>query len=527
MFRRSIIPTILVAGIVGIGLMLGGSQLKADSMISPVVDTAETSPVDVAAPVLDTQSGSPHPVYDRLLDAQLRAVIAENDLTGDPTIGRNLPSIEDPMAQLGKKLFFTKALGGDGDSACATCHLPTLGGGDGLALSIGVGANDPDLIGPGRAHPEGEPTVPRNAPTTLNIAMWDQVQFWDGRVESLGKTPLMEGNDGFGIRTPDAPFGEVDPGAGENLTIAQSRFPVTSPEEMRGFAFEAGGDNSAARDHLAARLGDYGLGQGELVINDWQNECAAVFPEMLADDLVITYELIAEAIGTYERSQVFVDTPWKTYIEGDDEAISQSAKQGALLFYRSVEQGGAGCVDCHGGDFFTDEEFYTLAIPQIGRGKGDGVFGDDDFGRVRETGRPADLYAFRTPTLLNVEVTWPYGHDGAYATLEQVIRHHLDPAGTIAAYDVSQLDPTIPVEHMADYTDAALSKLLQDFADGTTPLQPTDLSEREVNELVDFMLVLTDPCVKNAECLAPWMPADYESDPDGLRLAARTLEGNK
>ena len=128
-------------------------------------------------------------------------------LTGDPTTGRTLPSINDPKAQLGKKLFFTKGLGGDSDSACVTCHHPSLGGGDDLSLSIGVGAETPDLLGPGRFHDstaanyDGGPTVPRNAPTTFNIAMWDQVLFHDGRVESLGKTVGANGDDGLGIRS--------------------------------------------------------------------------------------------------------------------------------------------------------------------------------------------------------------------------------------------------------------------------------------------------------------------------------------
>ena len=87
---------------------------------------------------------------------------------------------------------------------------------------------DPDLIGPGRVHPSGEPTVPRNSPTTFNVALWDKVLFWDGRVESLGKTPGANGNDGLGIRTPDSRYGIADPQAGEDLVIAQSRFPVTS-----------------------------------------------------------------------------------------------------------------------------------------------------------------------------------------------------------------------------------------------------------------------------------------------------------
>ena len=405
------------------------------------------------------ESSRPQNAYDHILDAQLRAIIAEQGLTGDPSTGRDLVSIDEPMAQLGKNMFFTKALGGDGDSACATCHVPTLGGGDGLSLSIGVGAVDPDLVGPGRMHPSGEATVPRNAPTTFNIAMWDKVQFWDGRVESLGGTPGREGNDGAGIRTPDAPFGEADPHAGANLTVTQARFPVTSQDEMRGFTFEVGNGNAAARDHLAARLGDYGAGSNELAVSGWQSECEAAFPGMDEADLVIDYDLISKAIGAYERSQVFVDTAWKAYVEGDDGAISETAKEGALLFFRSVAQGGAGCAECHSGDFCTDEEFYTLAVPQIGRGKGDGELSDEDHGRARETKRAEDMYAFRTPTLLNVEVTGPYGHDGAYSALAGMIRHHLGPVGSVASYDFAQLEPDIPVVHTHEYTQEALAVL--------------------------------------------------------------------
>ena len=86
------------------------------------------------------------------LDTRLRTEINAQGLTGDPGALGNLPSIDDPIPALGRVLFFTKGLGGDEDSACVSCHHPLLGGGDDLALSIGVGAEQPDLLGPGRVH---------------------------------------------------------------------------------------------------------------------------------------------------------------------------------------------------------------------------------------------------------------------------------------------------------------------------------------------------------------------------------------
>lgn len=114
------------------------------------------------------------------IEIALRQLVMEHELLGDPAAGRELPSIEKPLAKLGRKLFFSKSLGGDRDAACVSCHHPVLGG-DALALSIGVGADDPDLLGPGRTHPDGDFTVPRNASTTFNLGLWNEGLFWDSR----------------------------------------------------------------------------------------------------------------------------------------------------------------------------------------------------------------------------------------------------------------------------------------------------------------------------------------------------------
>ncbi|KAA3608989.1 MAG: cytochrome-c peroxidase [Planctomycetota bacterium] len=465
------------------------------------------------------------------LNAQLRQLIREHGLTGDPAKGRLLPSINDPLAQLGMKLFFTKGLGGNMDAACVSCHHPVFGGSDGLSLPIGVDAVDPDLIGPGRLHQagahgfDGGPTVPRNSPATFNVALWDSSLFWDSRVESLGKSAGFNGGDGYGIRTPDTPFGEADLMAGTNLAAAQSRFPVTSPEEMRAFTFEAGNDNTAVRDHLVARLGDFGIGAGELPGNTWLNEFQTAFSSSAGAEELITFERVVEAIGAYERSQTFVDNPWKDFVEGDQNAISRSAKRGAILFFKPVEDGGAGCVQCHSGDFFTDEQHYNIAVPQVGRGKGDGGTGTDDFGRFRETGQSEDMYAFRTPSLLNLAVSGPYGHSGAYTSLEAMVRHHLDVETAIANYDTSQLDPTVQTGDWQVNSQAALNDLLQKRVLGIQTVMNCVLNEQEFQDLMAFLDALNDPCVLDRQCLDPWIPDGSVSDPDGQRLNGKDQFG--
>ncbi len=467
-------------------------------------------------------------VVDTELNTQLQSLISD----------RNIKSIEPPkdlvaadsnIAQLGKKLFFSKALSGEMDVACATCHHPNLGGGDDLALSIGTEAIDTELLGPGRLHDatgthhDGGPTVPRNAPSTFNFTFYNKVSFHDGRVENLSAQPAL-GGKGDPIRTPDSDFGTADANAGANIAAAQARFPVTSAEEMRGFTFEQGNSNDDVRMHLEARL--QGTNE-ELAKNEWLAEFQQGFDneDGTAEDL-ITFNNIAFAMGEYERSQVLINNPWAEYLAGNAEAINDSAKRGALLFYQTAEQGGFDCASCHSGGFFTDENFHVVAIPQVGRGKGNGETGDDDFGRFRETGQENDKYAFRTPHLLNVTDTAPYGHDGAFATIEAVVKHHLNAANSIATYDPSTLQEGLQTDNWLANSEAAVAQLNKLRENGTAKLQDHEYTDENVTDIVAFLKALEDPCTQDTSCMSKWVPAADENDPDGQRLIAVDKSGN-
>lgn len=449
------------------------------------------------------EGSSPDPGSET--DIALRGLIQHNGLRGDPALGRDLPSIDEPLAELGRKLFFSKSLGGDRDSACVTCHHPVLGGGDGLPMSIGVGADDPDLLGPGRTHPDGDLPVPRNAPTTFNIALWENGLFWDARVENL---------DSGGTRTPDSDYGAPDPDAGATLSEAQSRFPVTSTEEMRGFDFVLDGSNAELRTALEQRLRDDGR---------WTAEFDTAFGSS-----EISYARIAEALGAYEDSQVFTDTPWRAYVQGELGAIGESAKRGALLFFRTRDEGGANCASCHTGDFFTDEDFHSICAPQLGRGKGDGLVGTmltNDYGRARENDDRNYRFSFRTSSLLNVSATGPYLHAGAYDNLADVVRHHLDPQAAIDRFDPAD----VPAAASEDY-DRNTQEML-DFLGvsgrGIDSLRaPIEHSDQDVEDLVAFLETLTDPCVLDRDCLSPWIADPDSDDVDGHLLVAIDQDRN-
>ena len=429
------------------------------------------------------------------IDNDIRLLINAHKLTGNAAKGVRVPSINSAKSQLGMKLFFSRTLGGDGSTACVSCHHPVLGGGDGLSLPIGVGSANPKIIGPNRRMKNNaKVTVPRNAPTIFNIALWKQHMFHDGRVKQL---------DDYSIMTPDVALNTADALSGDNLVQAQARFPITSMEEMRGEFLEKE-MNQTLRRSISDRLK-----------KNWEKSFRVAFDDFdsTANDL-ITEQNMSEAIADYERSQLFVNNPWKSYVEGNTQAISGQAKRGAQLFFTSQKNGGAGCATCHSGDFFSNEQFYNTAMPQIGEGKHkhEGDTDMDDQGCYLVTKKPDDKYRFRTPSLLNVEMTGPWGHSGSYTSLEAVTQHMLNPQQAAKNYQKQQV-----TQQGISFTKTAnnIKTLLKSKID-VTPMP--NANQQHVEDLVAFMKTLTDPCIKSRECLSPWIPSKDSNDPDGKML---------
>lgn len=498
-------------------------QILTGGGLTPLQDSTGQQQTDSnlnnGNPILNDQSSNP--------DQRLSELLAQQNITGDPTTGLELPGIDDPLSQLGMKLFYTTSLGGEMDSACVSCHHPTLGGTDRLSLGVGVEALEPDLLGPGRKHISGEFTVPRNAPTTFNSALYRQSLFWDSRVSQLGG----------GIRTPESQWAIPDQAAGDTLLEAQARFPITSAEEMRTHQFEHGSTNSTVRNHLAARLGGYDGGfnaQTELDNNNWLQEFQTAFGSSLTADQLVTYDNIAVALASYEASQVFVNSPWKRYVDGDPNAISNAAKRGAILFFTDKENGGAHCSACHTGDLFSDELQQLVAFPQIGPGKGDGANGDDDFGFERETNNRNDRYRFRTPSLLNISMTAPYGHTGAYQTLEQVVRHYDDQQNALTFFDNNNwcrpisTDNTKTCDSLFPNAKTNTNNVITEInnqSNDEESIEGINLDDNQISQIVEFLETLTDPCTSDRNCLAPWIPA-ATAGPDGNQLNGIDQFGN-
>ena len=454
------------------------------------------------------------------LDGQLRQLIQGHGLTGDPSVGRGIAPIESPKAQLGLKLFYTKALSLNFDAACASCHHPYLGGGDNLSLPIGTEAVDPDLLGPGRRHKntgvsdyDGGPTVPRNAPTTFNAALADVGQFWDNRIESITGAPKQNGSVG-GMLIPGVSDHDrivVGPEFAANLPSAQANFPIVSGAEMRAYGHGDLTSKDAIRGYLADRLS--GANGNTDLTQEARDAWLAAFriglqsPNGSAAEL-ITPKNMGDSIGEFERSQTFVNNPWKAYVQGNTGAISEQAKQGAILFFSSYEEGGANCVQCHSGDKFTDESLHVLAVPQVGRGKNyDGT--TKDYGRGNITLNAANNYQFRTMSLLNVAKTGPWGHDGAYTNLRNMVQHMVKPetaADYIPEQHLTQGGIAVQCGDEASNTAHELNQLQVNRQKGISPHQSVDLTGEQIDQIVAFLNTLTDPCVLDQGCQSRWIP---------------------
>lgn len=386
----------------------------------------------------------------------------------DPVSDEDYRPVNMAEARLGQLLFYDPILSGNRNVACATCHHPVFGTGDGLSLGIGDGGIG---LGPKRVvDPDNLPEqrIPRNAPALFNLGAHEfTVMFHDGRI---AVDPERTG----GLRTPMG--AEMTEGFA-SLLSAQTMFPVLSADEMAGHASE-NDISKAVRQGLIT--GDGGawhlLSKRVADIPAYADAFIDTYPDISTPD-DIQFTDISNAIAVFMEAEWRSDqSPFDAVLRGES-ALSDAASKGMALFY-----GEAGCSTCHAGPFQTDHAFHAMGTPQIGPGKA-AKFENHarDDGRLRVTGRTEDQFAFRTPSLRNVTLTAPYGHAGAHADLEAFVAYHTQPA---MRYDPSAaVLPQMEVDDLV-FDNASLQ--------GLRTYAP-ELSEADLDALVTFLQALTDP----------------------------------
>ena len=274
-----------------------------------------------------------------------------------------LPHAPTPQTvRLGRWLYFDARLSADGTISCATCHRSENAFSEPTPVSTGIHGQKGG----------------RKAPSFLNQA-WTLYPhfFWDGRAGSLEE---------------------------------QAKGPMINPIEM-------GNPN---HDAVVARLRTF-------------RSYAPYFNEAFGDER-IDIDRVVKAIADYERTRLSGNSAWdrwraepdsdddtqdegygddkpagKSYTDG--KYVSAEVKRGHDLFF-----GKAACNQCHLGENFTDSLFHNLGV---GYDPGTDTFADE--GRYAVSRKVADLGAFKTPGLRNLQERAPYMHDGSLKTLREVV----------------------------------------------------------------------------------------------------------
>lgn len=304
---------------------------------------------------------------------------------------------------LGKQLFFDGRLGGDTSTPCSACHNPVLGWDFPADLSLGY---------PGTVHW-------RNSQTIINSAYYQKL-FWAGSSKSL------EGQAKSAAKGGVAGNGEDD--------IMEARLALV-PEYVEQF-------NTVFGDNYPK------------ISNAWK------------------------AIAAFERTLVQTDTPLDNYLMGDKSALTKQQLRGKALF-----EGKASCIACHNGALASDQKNYNVGVPTNLRWENDPLaqitFRYELYAKgstekmYRETKADPGVYfrgkiksmlgKFRTPSLRYTKYTAPFMHNGAIASLSDVVDFY-DRGGVSADGRTT------------------------DFPQTKSPLiKPLGLSEQEKQDLLAFL----------------------------------------
>ncbi|WP_018233651.1 cytochrome-c peroxidase [Thioalkalivibrio thiocyanodenitrificans] len=130
-----------------------------------------------------------------------------------------------------------------------------------------------------------------------------------------------------------------------------------------------------------------------------------MFAEVFGGDDPINADNVAKSLASFQRTLITPNSPLDRYLAGDEQALTDQQKRGMRAF---VDRG---CVACHRGPALSDSQFHRIQVP-----------GSTDLGRYLVTGEEHHRHAFRTPTLRNVAVTYPYFNNGQVATLDEATR---------------------------------------------------------------------------------------------------------
>ena len=192
---------------------------------------------------------------------------------------------------------------------------------------------------------------------TTYNAVYNFVQFWDGRAGTLAE---------------------------------QAAGPPLNPVEMASTSF----------DEIVAKL-------------EKDRAFAAAFEAVYPDGLNQTN--ITNAIEEFERTLVTPNSAFDKWLKGDDTALTEEELRGYELFKKYD------CATCHVGANLGGESYELMGLRRHYFAERGLPLTEEDNGRYKQTMEERDRHRFKVPGLRNVELTWPYYHDGTRATLSEAV----------------------------------------------------------------------------------------------------------
>jgi len=134
----------------------------------------------------------------------------------------------------------------------------------------------------------------------------------------------------------------------------------------------------------------------------------------------INIDQVTDAIAEFEKTLVTPNSRFDQWLQGDKEALTAEEQTGYKLFMDS------GCISCHYGAAMNSASFQRMGVAEEYKAKSQ----SPTEGRKDVTGKDAHRFMFKVPTLRNIELTYPYFHDGGVQTLPEAVdtmaRHQLD-----------------------------------------------------------------------------------------------------
>jgi cytochrome c peroxidase len=277
-----------------------------------------------------------------------------------------------------------------------------------------------------------KPFVPADNPMTAAKVELGRYLFYDTRMSVNGKESCASCHKqelAFtdGRAAAQGATGELHSRSAMSLVnVAYSGALTWSNPEMKSLEKQA----------LVPMFGDHPIelglreGDGFLPMLRSDTKYRSLFERAFPGDAdPFTVANVTKALASFERSVISGSSPYDRYhYAGDDNAISESAKRGEILFFNQH----LSCFRCHGGFAFSDatvsernagrhNEFHNTGLYNV---SGLLSYPAPNLGIYEFTKEPADVGKFKAPTLRNIALTAPYMHDGSIPTLEGVLDHY-------------------------------------------------------------------------------------------------------